>query len=135
MSYEQHMKHSKNHRKDKFYQQCSGYSVNGESQQLNDEEFNQLELNSFIKVVEEAKSAEFPIYIVHPGGFYCMTTSNNLFAEKINTYEDLIQVGVDCVEGFMAADKKIALEKVIADAEQQVGARVESCKKDRGIEL
>lgn len=25
MAYEQYMKHSKNHRKDRFYQQCSGY--------------------------------------------------------------------------------------------------------------
>lgn len=27
--YEQHMKHCSNHRKDKFYQQCSGYSSFG----------------------------------------------------------------------------------------------------------
>lgn len=57
MAYEQYMKHSKNHRKDRFYQQCSGYS--GKSlDELRAEEKTQ-EIKYFIidkedKIVDEA---------------------------------------------------------------------------------
>ncbi|MBQ8248081.1 MAG: hypothetical protein IJZ42_13215 [Lachnospiraceae bacterium] len=98
MSYEQAMKHSKNHRKDRFYQQCSGYGGDGVSHQKLEKEIQELAVSSFKKLLEEAKSADFPIYISEcGGGFYCIVDEKNLFGQRIDSYEELVQFGKDYV--------------------------------------
>ena len=59
MAYEQYMKHSKNHRKDRFYQQCSGYF--GKSLSELEAEEKQQKVRYFIinndnKIVQEAET-------------------------------------------------------------------------------
>lgn len=104
MSYEQYMKHSRNHRKDRFVQQCSGYGGSGESHQMTDEQFNSMELISFQRVVNEAEGMEFPIYVAESGGFWHVTTAAHLFATEIDSFETLLDFGVDMVEGFSKDD-------------------------------
>lgn len=96
MSYEQHMKHFKNHRKDRFYQQCSGYGGDGKSHQNSEEELQDLSIFSFKKCLEEAKTATFPIYIrQHGDGYYSIVDERNLFGQKFDSYDDLVQFGKD----------------------------------------
>lgn len=98
MSYEQAMKHSKNHRKDRFYQQCSGYGGDGESHQVSDKEIQDFSVSSFKKILEEARTAVFPIYIrQHGDGYYSIVDERNLFGHKVDSYENLIQFGIDYV--------------------------------------
>lgn len=59
MAYEQYMKHSRNHRKDRYYQQCSGYF--GKSLKELEEEEKEKEVKYYIvnrdnQVVKEATS-------------------------------------------------------------------------------
>lgn len=98
MSYEQALKHSKNHRKDRFYQQCSGYAGNGEATPLTEEELQNLAIKSFKELLEKAQTISFPIYIRQSAGwFYSVVDEKNLFGEKINSYADLVQFGKDYV--------------------------------------
>lgn len=39
--YSQHMKHHRNHRKDKYYQQCSGYYGKSYEEYLKEKEYNE----------------------------------------------------------------------------------------------
>ena len=114
MSYEQHLKHWKNHRKDKAVQQCSGYSGNGASHQLTEDQFKKLELSSFKRLLEEAKSVKFPVYIACTGGYYHFTDPKHISGARIENYQDLIQFGRDYVTGF--ADEYITLDHKIAMA-------------------
>lgn len=98
MSYEQAMKHSRNHRKNRFVQQCSGYAGNGESEPpMTEEKRQQLELETFARLKEIPKEA-YPIYIANSGGWYWYeTTERNLFATRIETPAELEQFGKDMV--------------------------------------
>lgn len=122
MSYEQAMKHSKNHRKNRFYQQCSGYAGDGVGHQKTDEEIHNMETSSFQKVLEKAKHLVFPIYIASTGeGYYFICDEKNLFGEKIDSYEELIQFGKDYVgyEEPWVQNKKPSLSERIADAREK----------------
>ncbi len=97
MSYEQAMKHSKNHRKDRYYQQCSGYAGNGECEDISEEAKRKCELDSFAKLIEIPEES-FPIYIANSGGYYWHeTTERNLFATRIENRAELEQFGKDMV--------------------------------------
>lgn len=109
MSYEQAMKHSKNHRKDRYYQQCSGYGGDGESHQKTMGELRNLEVSSFRKLLDAVKEKPFPIYISERGGFYCSVDEKNLFGHRIDSYAELVQFGKDFV-GYEAPEVSAALK-------------------------
>ena len=97
MSYEQAVKHSKNHRKDRFVQQCSGYAGNGDCAPLSDDARRKCEIDSFSKL-KEIPEESYPIYVVNSGGCYWhQTTERNLFATKIETPYELEQFEKDMV--------------------------------------
>ena len=104
MSYEQHMRHSRNHRKDRFVQQCSGYGGSGEAQRMTEEQARSVELISFQNIVYAAQGMEYPIYVVGSGGFWSLTTPANLFATEIDSFEELLDFGGDMVDGFLKKD-------------------------------
>lgn len=90
MSYEQAMKHSHNHRKDRFVQQCSGYAGNGESEPpMPEEKRRQLELETFARL-KELPAEAYPIYIARSGSYYWHeATEQHLFASRIDSIEEL----------------------------------------------
>ena len=64
MSYEQHMKHYRNHRKDRFYQQCSGYAGDGKCDApMTNEQLWAIERESFARMLEAAKTFPFPAHV------------------------------------------------------------------------
>lgn len=67
MAYEQYMKHSKNHRKDRFYQQCSGY---------------------FGKSLEELEAEEKAQEIK-----YFIIDKDNRIVKAANTYDEIVSKG------------------------------------------
>ena len=92
-NYDQYMRHWKNHRKDRYTQQCSGYAGDGSSH-MNEDDFEKREANSFRDLLEKAKSAVFPIWIVrYSGWFWSICDEKNLFGERIDSYEDLKRFG------------------------------------------
>lgn len=94
MSYGQHMRHWKNHRKDRYFQQCSGYGGDGVSHQLTEEQLRQIEVDSFNKLLCELKhSQEFPTYIASNGGMYHVVSERNLFGHRIESYDELVKFG------------------------------------------
>ena len=97
MSYEQAMKHSRNHRKDRFVQQCSGYAGNGESEQMPEEKRRQLELETFAKL-KELPAEAYPIYIARSGGYYWHETmEQHLFATRIDSPKALEKFERECL--------------------------------------
>lgn len=96
MSYEQAMKHSRNHRKDRFVQQCSGYGGNGVSHQMSEAQIEQNKVNSFIKLLANLKgSKDFPVYISNSGsyGFFYTVPKTFLGGHKIESYAELVEFG------------------------------------------
>lgn len=92
-NYEQHIKHWKNHRKDRYTQQCSGYFGDGPSQ-IKEDELEKKEAESFRNLLKKAKSAAFPIWIAQSGGwFWFICDEKNMFGNKICNYEDLKRFG------------------------------------------
>lgn len=90
MSYEQHMKHWGNHRKDRYYQQCSGYGGNGVETVMSDETIAKLEVESMRKIL--TTHHEFPIYIRQCGaGYWCTVSEKDWFGTEIVDMEHLIQ--------------------------------------------
>lgn len=61
--YEQAMRHARNHRKDRFYQQCSCYFGDGEPDgfEVPKDIFSDLSAKSMEKILEAVK--EFPVYL------------------------------------------------------------------------
>lgn len=97
-NYSQYMKHWKNHKKDKYRQQCSGYGGSGKSEQTTEEQRRQLTVNCFEKVINETGKDDFPIYIcIHGDGYVSVCDERNLFGKKINSYEELSQFGRDYI--------------------------------------
>lgn len=75
MAYEQYMKHSRNHRKDRFYQQCSGYFGKSLKELEAEEQIKEIkyfiidrdnkvikEANSYDEIVEKGKAIEDKIH-------------------------------------------------------------------------
>ena len=97
-NYSQHMKHWKNHKKDKYYQQCSGYGGNGKSEQATEEQTKCVSISCFEKIVNEVKTEDFPLYIrVCGDGYVSICDKRNLFGTKIENYEELLQFGKDYI--------------------------------------
>lgn len=72
MSYEQYMKHSKNHRKDRFYQQCSGY---------------------FGKSLEELRAEE-----KSRENRYFIIDNNDKIIKEADTYNEIISKGIEIAD-------------------------------------
>ncbi len=90
MSYEQHMRHRRNHRKDRFYQQCGG-PVNETPEPLTKEQVEHLERQSFLSLIEKAKGGAFPIFIRQiSGGAWCTTSEGDCFGQRIESLEELL---------------------------------------------
>jgi len=91
MSYEQAMKHSKNHRKDRFYQQCSGYAGDGEPQYAPITE-EQEERNSYSSMCKLLMSVTvFPLYIAQDKwGFWGVVPHNHIGGTLIESSQELI---------------------------------------------
>lgn len=88
-SYEQHMKHFQNHRKDRFYQQCSG-PVKEPKKALTPEQMEDMERRSFLSLIENTKEEEFPIFIRQvSGGVWLTTGERDCFGERIDSRDDL----------------------------------------------
>ena len=101
--YDQHMKHWKNHGKDRFVQQCSGsssfcdYDGTG-SGPVKEIDYEENSRTSFKKLLGEAKLKEFPIYIHQDMlDFWHETISSHLFATKIDSIEELEEFGREYV--------------------------------------
>ena len=97
MSYEQAMKHSRNHRKDRFHQQCSGYGGNGDSQPITVEQGKKIEKESWAKLLEAAKNFPFPAHIFQSGWFWRISDKPNLFSTEVKSYEELLKFGEECL--------------------------------------
>lgn len=96
MSYEQAMHHTRNHRKDRFYQQCSGYFGDGKPKdcQVPEDVFTEISTASMTNVLETA--AEFPIYLhQQKTGEWTIVPKSHLFGSEISSYEDLVKFAAD----------------------------------------
>lgn len=91
MGYEQHMKHWKNHRKDRFYQQCGG--PRREPEKLaSKEQMEQMERRSFLYLIEKTGDEEFPIFIRQgSGGIWSTTCEKDCFGHRIESREELLR--------------------------------------------
>lgn len=86
MSYEQHISHWRNHRKDKAVQQCSGYGGAG----ISEPSASNIEQASFDAIVAGTKS--YPICIAQgSGGVWYTTDLHNSFGTVINSKEELVR--------------------------------------------
>lgn len=93
-NHDQAMKHWKNHRKDRHYQQCSGYAGDGKCDvPKTNEELCTLERESFAKVLEAAKTFPFPAHVFQTGGVWRIADKPNLFSSEVKTYEELVEFG------------------------------------------
>lgn len=128
MSYEQHMKHFRNHRKDRFIQQCSGYGGSGESRELAAAQWDQLALDSFNTVVAEAQNMEFPIYVAESGGYWHMAPATHLFAEKIESFDSLLVFGEDYVDGFSRGNFSESIDSLLSSAAERSSVTADNNK-------
>lgn len=97
MSYEQAMKHYRNHRKDRFVQQCSGYGERGDCEPITDKQGIKTEKESWERMIKAAKDFPFPAHIRRYGYFWCINDKPDLFSIKVNSYEELLEIGRLCL--------------------------------------
>lgn len=94
--YEQAMRHTRNHRKDRFLQQCSGYFGDGEPDgfQMSEDVFADLSAKSMEKSLKAVK--EFPIYLhQQKTGEWELVPKNHLFGQEIGSPEELARFASD----------------------------------------
>lgn len=94
--YEQAMRHTRNHRKDRFFQQCSGYFGDGEPDgfQMSEDVFADLSTKSMEKILKAVK--EFPIYLhQQKTGEWELVPKNHLFGQEIASPEELARFAFD----------------------------------------
>ncbi len=97
-NYTQYMKHWKNHNKDKYFQQCSGYGGKGESEQSTNEQIKSVTINCFEEILNKVKAENFPLYIrVHGDGYVSICDVKDLFGTKIEGYKELLKFGKDYI--------------------------------------
>jgi len=96
MSYDQALKHWKNHRKDRFFQQCSGPTPEGcETTHIVPSE-EELSVDSMKAIL--ASATEFPIYIAqYRLGYWYTTAMNCVGSTRIESREALEQFAEDYV--------------------------------------
>lgn len=86
MSYQQAMRHSRNHRKDRFNQQCSG-PVREPGELKTPEQMKTVEIRSLERIAETAEN--YPIYIKPVSdGIYVATNERDSFATKITSRDE-----------------------------------------------
>ena len=96
MSYEQHMKHWRNHSKDRFTQQCSGPTRNTEVESHSCPVA--LSRNSFQRLMDSLKCDDFPVYVKQgSGGIWSFTNERDSFGTKINDMTEMRKFYEDCV--------------------------------------
>lgn len=87
MSYQQAMRHFRNHRKDRFNQQCSG-PIREPSELKTPEQMRTVEICSLERIAETAEN--YPIYIKPVSdGIYVTTSGRDSFATKITSRDEL----------------------------------------------
>lgn len=88
MAYEQYINHWGNHRKDKFYQQCSGYSG-----------------KSLEELEAEEKAKEVKYFIVD---------KNNKVVERADTYDEIVSKGKEFKEkkNYWIANSKMLMGRL-----------------------
>lgn len=87
MSYEQAMRHSRNHRKDRFTQQCGG-PVHEPDAMRTPDQTRANELCSLERIAE--REQDYPIYIKPlSGGVYVTVSERDSFATKIESRDEL----------------------------------------------
>ena len=94
--YEHAMRHTRNHRKDRFLQQCSGYFGDGEPDgfQMSEDVFADLSAKSMEKILKAVK--EFPIYLhQQKTGEWELVPKNHLFGQEIGSPEELARFASD----------------------------------------
>lgn len=91
MSYDQAMKHWSNHRKDRYFQQCSAPVTSTGSVSISQNKFQDLSKESIRIIIDS--SPIFPLY-VHQNriGEWEIVPSNHLFGTKIETKEALVNL-------------------------------------------
>jgi len=97
MSYEQALAHSHNHRKDRFYQQCSGYSGSQHeyaSNHVSPEKEAEHSRESMAKIL--AEQHVYPIYVAQCGiGIWYLVPSNHIGGNKIGSEAELRAFAAD----------------------------------------
>mgnify|MGYP000543123577 FL=1 len=94
--YEQAMRHTRNHRKNRFYQQCSGYFGDGKPDgfKVPEDVFSDLSAKSMEKILGTVE--EFPVYIHQKKtGEWELMPKNHLFGQEIGSLEELAQFASD----------------------------------------
>lgn len=87
MSYQQAMRHSRNHRKDRFTQQCSG-PTHEPGELKTPERMKADELRSLEHIAETTE--DYPVYIKPvSNGVYVTTSERDSFATKIASRDEL----------------------------------------------
>ena len=96
MSYNQAMNHWRNHRKDKFYQQCSGYSGKGNNHEQCDSDKEKCEMEykekCKKKMIEQGKIMQYPVYIKYDcfnGLVFC--DKRAIGGTEINSDDELVR--------------------------------------------
>lgn len=88
--YDQHMKHFRNHRKDRFFQQCSG-PTREPGKAPTPEQAEDIERRSILYIMENTKEEEYPIFIRQGGGMWCTTCEKDCFGERIENRDHLLR--------------------------------------------
>lgn len=94
--YEQAMRHTRNHRKNRFYQQCSGYFGDGKPDgfKVPEDVFSDLSAKSMEKILGTVE--EFPVYIHQKKTReWELMPKNHLFGQEIGSLEELAQFASD----------------------------------------
>lgn len=91
MGYEQHMKHWKNHRKDRFFQQCSGPVHELETAKTREQEEDS-ERSSFLRLMEKIGDDQFPVFVRQiSGGIWTTTSERDCFGHRIENRDELLR--------------------------------------------
>lgn len=94
MSYNQAMKHWKNHRKDKYFQPCAAPVNENGSFRISEEKFKELSKETIDKIISDADS--FPLFIHQDlSGAWSIVPPNHLFGAEIDSHEQLINFAID----------------------------------------
>ena len=94
MSYEQALKHWRNHRKDRFVQQCSGPVHEKQVVVDSFENYAQRSRESMEKLL--AEPMKFPSYIAQNScGEWEIVSPHNLFGAEIQTHEELVRFATE----------------------------------------
>ena len=95
-SYEKAMRHTRNHRKDRFCQQCNGYFGDGEPEgfRVPEDVFADFSAKSMENIMGTVK--EFPVYLHQKKtGEWELVPRNHLFGQEISSPDELAKFAPD----------------------------------------